>query len=69
MSRTEHELVFRLDARQTRELSAWKKKIKDLHGEYGAFTYSFTPTGIGDNVVVKSLLTGLELDLSHVERW
>lgn len=62
-------LSFSFDKLQTKELNEWKEKIKDLHGEYGDYTYSITPTGIGNGIKVKSHLTNLELDLSHVERW
>jgi hypothetical protein len=50
-------------------LKEWQEKIKDLHGEYGNYTYSFTPTGIGDVIKVKSHLTGLELDITDIDNW
>jgi len=61
--------TFKLDPDQIERLEAWKKKIKKKHGEYGTFTYSFTPVGMGTGVEVRSLLTGKTLDLSDVDKW
>lgn len=62
-------MIFELTARQEKELKEWQEKIKDLYGEYGTYTFKFTPTGIGNGVVVYSHLTKLELDISHEEEW
>ena len=62
-------MKFELTARQEKELNEWQEKIKDLYGEYGTYTFKFTPTGIGNGVVVYSHLTKLELDISHQEEW
>jgi len=62
-------MIFELTARQEKELKEWQEKIKDLYGEYGTYTFKFTPTGIGNGVVVYSHLTKLELDISHHEDW
>jgi len=62
-------MIFELTARQEKELKEWQEKIKDLYGEYGTYTFKFTPTGIGNGVVVYSHLTKLELDFSHQEDW
>lgn len=62
-------MIFELTARQEKELKQWQEKIKDLYGEYGTYTFKFTPTGIGNGVVVYSHLTKLELDISHQEDW
>ncbi len=62
-------MIFELTARQEKELKEWQEKIKDLYGEYGTYTFKFTPTGIGNGVVVYSHLTKLELDISHQEDW
>ena len=62
-------MIFELTARQEKELKEWQEKIKDLYGEYGKYTFKFTPTGIGNGVVVYSHLTKLELDISHQEDW
>ena len=62
-------MIFELTARQEKELKEWQEKMKDLYGEYGTYTFKFTPTGIGNGVVVYSHLTKLELDISHQEVW
>lgn len=61
--------TFSLNLKEYEKLSEWKEKIKDLYGEYGTYTYSFTPTGIGSSIRVKSHLTGLELDITDVDSW
>ena len=62
-------MKFELTAAQVLKLKEWQEKIKDLFGEYGNYTYSFTPTGIGDGVEVWSDLTKTKLDLTDVDTW
>ena len=62
-------MVFDLDSGQVEKLEDWQRKIKDLYGEYGHYSYTFSPTGIGNAVVVKSHLANLELDLTDVDTW
>jgi hypothetical protein len=62
-------MKFELDEAQMVKLKEWQEKIKDLFGEYGLYTYSFTPTGIGDGVEVYSHLTKTKLDLTDIDTW
>jgi hypothetical protein len=62
-------MKFELDEAQMVKLKEWQEKIKDLFGEYGLYTYSFTPTGIGDGVEVYSHLTKTKLDLTDINSW
>lgn len=62
-------MKFELTEAQMVKLKEWQEKIKDLFGEYGHYTYSFTPTGIGDGVEVFSSLTKTKLDLTDVDTW
>lgn len=62
-------MKFELTDAQVVKLKEWQEKIKDLFGEYGSYTYSFTPTGIGDGVEVWSNLTKTTLDLTDVDTW
>jgi hypothetical protein len=62
-------MKFEIYPDQIKKLEEWQKKIKDLYGEYGHYSYTFSPTGIGNGVIVKSHLTGLELDLTDVDTW
>ena len=61
--------TFKLSEDQEKELKAWQEKIKDLFGKYGQYDYTFTPYGVGIEIQVTSHLTGITLDLSHVENW
>jgi hypothetical protein len=62
---------FNLTSTQEEKLKKWKESIKTIYGEYGSYTYSFRPTGIGDVVTVQSDLVGPNhvLDLTEVENW
>ena len=64
-------LSFSLNEKQEKKLQEWKDAIKTIYGEYGNYTYSFRPTGIGGVVVVKSDLVGDDhfLDLTDEESW
>lgn len=62
-------MEFKLNNSQLTKLKEWQEKIKELFGEYGHFSYSFTPNGIGTTVKVLSHLTKTELDLTEIENW
>ncbi len=62
-------MKFELTEAQMVKLKEWQAKIKDLFGEYGHYTYSFSPTAVGDGVEVYSHLTKTKLDLSDVDSW
>lgn len=62
-------MKFELDSDQLKLLDKFQKKIKRKYKQYGLYTYSFTPTGIGDCVEVSSNLCSDTLDLSMVEKW
>lgn len=62
-------MKFEISDKELEKYNEWKEKINDLYGEYGSFTFSFTPTGIGDVIKVKSNLTGLEIDITDVDSW
>jgi hypothetical protein len=62
-------MKFEIYPDQIKKMDEWKEKIKGLYGEYGHYSYTFFPTGIGNGVTVKSHLTGLELDLTDVDTW
>jgi hypothetical protein len=60
---------FWLDEKQNQKLVEWQEKIKDLFGEYGSYTFSFGPNGIGVEVKVFSHLTETSLDLTDMDSW
>lgn len=57
---------FEITEAQEVTLKEWQEKIKDIFGEYGVYDYVFTPYGMVLGVLVKSHLTGTELDLTNV---
>jgi hypothetical protein len=62
-------MKFEISDKELEKYNEWKEKIKDLYGEYGLFTFSFTPNGIGSGITVKSHLTGLEIDITDIDSW
>jgi hypothetical protein len=62
-------MKFDLSEEQITKLEEWKKAIKVIYGEYGLFTYSFTPNGIGTEVEVYSNLAKTSLDLTEIDKW
>jgi hypothetical protein len=64
-------LNFELSETQMKKLEKWQSAIKTIYGEYGSYTYSFRPTGIGDVVTVESDLVGSNhvLDLTEEDKW
>jgi hypothetical protein len=62
-------MKFDLSEEQITKLEEWKRAIKVVYGEYGLFTYSFTPNGIGVEVEVYSDLAKTSLDITEIENW
>ncbi len=62
-------MKFELEDSQLLKLKNWQNKIKKKFGEYGNYTYSFTPTGIGNIINVYSDILGKTLNLTEVEKW
>jgi hypothetical protein len=60
---------FHLNEVEEKRLEKWQKKIKKKHGIYGSFAFSFTPTGIGNAVVVHSDLENKEKNITDYGSW
>jgi hypothetical protein len=63
------ELTFTIGEQENKNIEEWKELIKNLYGEYGTYTYKFTPTGIGNNIQVYSHLAKIEKDFTIVDNW
>ena len=64
-----NEYSFDLNEKERKKLEKWQKKIKKKHGQYGSFTFKFTPTGIGNGITVYSHLENEELDVTDIDSW
>lgn len=62
-------MKFDLSEEQITKLDEWKKAIKIVYGEYGLFTYSFTPNGIGTSLEVFSDIAKTSIDLTEIDKW
>jgi len=62
-------MLFELDAIEVENLEKWKAKLKKKYGEVGNLTYSFTPTGIGNVIYVKSSLKKKAKDITNFNNW
>ena len=62
-------MKFELYDDQLVKLKEWQEAIKVVFGEYGRFTYKFTPNGIGVEVEVYSELADVSLDLTEIDKW
>jgi len=58
-----------LSDKQQKQYDKWKNHIKALYGEYGLFTWSITPNGIGSGIEVYSHLAKVKLDLTDIDSW
>ena len=60
-------MEFKLSKQQEEKFLKWKKKQKtnSMIAIGGAFTFCFTPTGIGDFIEVKCNDNGKTLDLTE----
>ena len=62
-------IQFSLSVDQLKKLTKWKEAIRTVYGEYGSFTYKFTPNGIGDGVEVYSDLAKISTDLTEYDKF
>jgi len=66
-------MKFELDSKQMQLLKKWQhkieKKYKDISISGGTYQYRFTPTGIGDVVIVKHKQSGKKINLTNVDNW
>lgn len=62
-------MTFEIKNKELEELNKWKELIKELYGEYGLYTYKFTPNGIGDSLVVYSHLAKIEKEFTDLDSW
>jgi len=68
------EVTFTLSIEQHKQYDEWRKEKNKKEGEVyvgaigGAYSFCFTPTGLGTMVVVKCA-DGTELDLTEYEYW
>ena len=66
--------TFVLTAEQHKKYDEWRKEKNKTKGEVyvgaigGAYTFCFTPTGLGDMVVVQCA-DGTKLDLTDYDLW
>jgi len=64
-----YDKTYGLTISQVKKLDEWKSHIKAIYGEYGDYSFTFTPTGIGTGVEVYSELANVSLDLTEIENW
>ena len=57
-------MKFELNQKQIEKINHWKEAIKTVYGEYGKYSYMFTPDGINSNPSVYSFLADTELYLT-----
>lgn len=62
--------IFTLSANQNKKYDVWRKEKGEVYvgAIGGAYSFCFTPTGLGYMVVVKCA-DGTELDLTEYEYW
>ena len=62
-------IEIELDDNQQKKFEEWMGHIKAIYGEYGLFTWKYTPNGIGMELSVFSHLTKTTLDLTDIDTW
>ncbi len=63
--------TFGLSAKQMTALQKWKVSLPPLESQAtagGAFTFKFTPTGLGTHVIVERV-DGLSINLDDYSNW
>lgn len=61
--------TFEISETQCTKLKEWQEHIKAVFGEYGEYTYKFTPTGVGVCIEVYSKLANKCIDLTDLSKY
>lgn len=64
---------FELTDKQVKKIEKWKKKLPEIPNDAcgaigGAYTYSFTPTGLG-NIEIITRFDGHKLNVTDFDNW
>lgn len=64
-------MKFELSEEEQEKLAAWRSTHEEVYtGAIGGrYTYSFTPTSLGEVILVTDNVTGEELNLTDYESW
>lgn len=62
--------TFEIEEEQEEKLNEWMKSLPKAKNSTigGAYTYEFTPTGIGLSLIVRRV-DGHEIDLTEYDKW
>lgn len=60
---------FKISADQMAKIQKWQNKIKKKYGEYGLYSFTFTPTGVGVGLTVFSYLANKQKDFTDYDLW
>lgn len=60
---------FGLTKKQDVEIELWKSHIKEVFGECGKFSYTFSPTEIGSCLTVHSFIANISKDFTDLDSW
>lgn len=61
--------MFNINQIEQEKIDKLKEQTKKHYGEYGLYEYIFTPTGVGTMIEVKSLKSGIKIDVTDYESW
>lgn len=61
--------MFNINQIEQEKIDKFKEQTKKHYGEYGLYEYIFTPTGVGTMIEVKSLKSGIKIDVTDYESW
>ena len=68
----EYNMKFELNAKEVKNLEAFKKRQKKLYVDKDqtvTYSYTFTPTGIGTVVEVENNFTKFVADITDYDSW
>lgn len=62
-------MKFELNEKEQKSAKKFREKIKKKYGSYGLITYSFSETGIGCNIKIKSDQSNKIKDITDYKSW
>ena len=64
-------MKFEIDEDGVRQIKEWRKTLPPgLYGAIGGrLSFTFTPTSLGEIIVVKDAVSGSEINITDFENW
>ena len=62
-------IEFSLTEKQAKDIQEWQSHIKEVFGDKGKYSFTFTPNEIGTVLSVHSFIANISKDFTDLDSW